>query len=41
MNAFADDILNVAKTVIKIVSDKVENIAGKWENAGHYNFIYI
>ena len=35
--AFADDNLNVTK-MAKLVSDRVENNAGKGENAGHQHF---
>ena len=36
--AFADDKLNVAKIAIS-VSDRVENIVGKGENAGYQHFL--
>ena len=37
MKAFADDKINVAQMMIS-VSDKVENIVGKGENAGYQHF---
>ena len=36
--AFADDNLNMAK-MTKFFFDRVENIAGKGENAGHQPFL--
>ena len=36
--AFADDNLDMAKTE-KIFFDRVENIVGKGENAGHQHFL--
>ena len=36
--AFADDNLNEAK-MAKLFFDRVENIAGKGENAGHQHFL--
>ena len=38
LKAFADDNLNVAKTV-KFLFDRVENIVGKGENAGYQHFL--
>ena len=38
LKAFADDKINVAKMMIS-VSDRVENIVGKGENAGYQHFL--
>ena len=38
MKAFADVKLNVAKKIISLF-DRVENIAGKGENAGYQHFL--
>ena len=36
--AFADNILNVVQ-IMTCVSDRVENIVGKGENAGYHHFL--
>ena len=36
LKVFVDDKFNVAKTVIFVVCNRVENIAGKGENAGKH-----
>ena len=36
--AFADDNSNMAE-MVKLVFERVENIAGKGENAGHQHFL--
>ena len=38
MKAFADDKLNVIEN-IKVVFHRIENIAGKEENAGYQHFL--
>ena len=38
LKAFTDDKLNVAKMMISLF-DRVENIVGKGENAGHQHFL--
>ena len=38
--AFADDKENVAKIMISVF-DRVENIVGKGENAGHQHFFFF
>ena len=38
LKAFADENFNITKTIIS-VCDKVENIAGKRENAGNHHFL--
>ena len=38
LKAFADDIVNVAGMMISL-SDSVENIVGKGENAGYQHFL--
>ena len=38
LKAFADDKLNVAKTMFS-PCDRVENIVGKGENAGYQHFL--
>ena len=38
MKAFADDKINEAQMMISVF-DRVENIVGKGENAGHQHFL--
>ena len=38
MKAFADDKINVTEK-LRFVLEKVENIVGKGENAGHRHFL--
>ena len=38
MKAFADDSLNVVQ-IMEFAFDRVENIVGKGENAGHQHFL--
>ena len=38
LKAFADDKINVAELMVSL-SDRVENIAGKGENAGYQHFL--
>ena len=38
LKAFADDEINIAKLMIHVF-DRVENIVGKGENAGHQHFL--
>ena len=38
LQAFADDKFNVAKLMISLF-DRIENIAGKGENAGYKHFL--
>ena len=38
LKAFADDKINATKMIIS-VSDRVENIVGKGENAGNQHFL--
>ena len=38
LKAFADDILNISKTVVSLC-DREENTVGKEENAGYQHFL--
>ena len=38
--SFADDIINITEMIISI-SDSVENIVGKEENAGYQHFLFF
>ena len=40
MKAFADNKINITKK-LKLGLEKVENIVGKWENAGYHPFLFF